>query len=133
MIVVAAAVIRDPQGRILLTKRLSDAHLGGQWEFPGGKLEEGESPEEAVVRECKEECDIDIRVCDILDVTFHSFSDKDVLLLFYDCEWKSGEVVHIGVADHVWVTGEDLPNYPLPPADAPVVAKILKRLRHRLN
>ena len=123
MIVVAAAVvIRD--GRVLLTRRAEGQHLAGMWEFPGGKLEEGESPETAVVRECREECGIDVEVSDILDVTHHRYPDKDVLLLFYRCDLIAREVQHLQVADHVWVTPDEIGQYPLPPADARVVARI---------
>ncbi len=123
MIVVAAAVvIRD--GRVLLTRRMEGQHLAGLWEFPGGKLEEGEAPETAVVRECREECGIEVKVVDILDVTHHRYPEKDVLLLFYHCALMSGEVRHLQVAEHAWVAGAELGNYPLPPADERVVARI---------
>jgi len=83
-VVVAAAVVIQ-EGRVLLTRRAEGQHLAGMWEFPGGKLEEGESPEAAVVRECREECGIEVEVADILDVTHHRYPGKDVLLLFYRC------------------------------------------------
>jgi 8-oxo-dGTP diphosphatase len=94
------------------------------WEFPGGKLEDGESPEEALVRECREECGIDVEVGEIVDVTHHRFPEKDVLLLFYRCELRRGEVLHLQVADHAWVVPMELGRYPLPPADDRVVARI---------
>jgi 8-oxo-dGTP diphosphatase len=94
------------------------------WEFPGGKLEDGESPEEALVRECQEECGIAVEVAEILEVTHHRYSEKEVLLLFYRCELRGGEVRHLQVADHAWVALEDLDDYPLPPADEGVVARI---------
>ena len=122
VVVAAAVVIR--QGRVLLTRRAEGQHLAGMWEFPGGKLEEGESPEAAVVRECREECGIEVEVTDILDVTHHRYPEKDVLLLFYRCALRSGEVEHLEVADHAWVAPSELGDYPLPPADARVVARI---------
>jgi 8-oxo-dGTP diphosphatase len=125
-VVVAAAVVRR-EGRILLTKRPDRGHLAGFWEFPGGKLETGESPEAALVRECREECGIEVDVLDILDVTFHRYPSKDVLLLFYDCRLAFGEVMHLEVAAHEWVLPADLDHYELPPPDAKLVAK-LKRL-----
>jgi 8-oxo-dGTP diphosphatase len=94
------------------------------WEFPGGKLEDGESPEEALVRECREECGIDVEVDDILDVAHHRFPEKDVLLLFYRCRLRAGDVRHLQVADHAWVPPMELGRYPLPPADDRVVARI---------
>jgi 8-oxo-dGTP diphosphatase len=112
---------------MLLTRRMEGAHLEGYWEFPGGKLEQGEGPEEALVRECHEECGIGVEVDDIVDVTFHSYPGKDVLLLFYDCRLVSGEVQHLGVAEHVWCTPAELDDHPLPPADQKVVGKLKRR------
>lgn len=122
-VVVAAAVVID-EGRVLLTRRREGRHLAGLWELPGGKLEEGESPEEAVVRECREECGIEVRVIDILEVTYHRYPEKEVLLLFYRCALVRGEVEHLEVADHAWVLPSELGSYPLPPADDRVVEKI---------
>lgn len=124
-IVVAAAVVRR-EGRVLLTRRMEGAHLAGLWEFPGGKLEPGEAPEAAVVRECREECGVEVAVDDILDVTFHRYPAKHVLLLFYACRLVSGDVAHLGVADHAWVTPAELGAYAFPPADERVVAKLMR-------
>ena len=122
-IVVAAAVVIH-QGRVLLTKRPDGKHLAGAWEFPGGKLQQSESPEEALVRECFEECGIGIEVSEILDVTYHRYPEKTLLLLFYRCALLHGEVRHLQVADHAWVTPLELDRYALPPADERVVARI---------
>lgn len=122
-VVVAAAVIIE-RGRVLLTRRHEGSHLAGMWEFPGGKLEDGESPEEALVRECREECGIEVAVGEVLDVTHHRYPEKDVLLLFYRCELRAGEVRHLQVADHAWVAPSDLGRYPLPPADHGVVERV---------
>ena len=129
MIVVAAAVIREmPGASVLLTQRPPGAHLAGYWEFPGGKVEDGEDPQDAVLRECREEIELDLRVIDILDVAWHSYEEKDVLLLFYDCRVEGGELTHTGVADSAWVEPEDLDGYELPPPDARLIEK-LKRGR----
>lgn len=123
-ILVAAAVVRDGD-RLLLTKRPSGAHLEGLWEFPGGKLEEGESPEAALARECLEECGIDVIVEDVLDVAFHRYPKKDVLLLFYACRLGARRVIeHREVVDHAWVLPSELSRYELPPPDARLVAKL---------
>lgn len=124
-VIVAAAIVRR-EGKILLTKRLPGAHLEGYWEFPGGKLEEGESPEAALVRECREECGIEVRVRDIFNVTFYRYPKKDVLLLFYDCMLESGEVQNLQIAEHVWCVPNELSGYLLPPADVEVVAKLAR-------
>ncbi len=121
--IVAAAVVIE-SSRVLLTQRAEGQHLAGLWEFPGGKLESGESPEEALVRECLEECGIEIEVAEILDVTFHRYPEKDVLLLFYRCSLISGEVRHLQVAAHAWVDPKELDRYDLPPADVRVIARI---------
>jgi 8-oxo-dGTP diphosphatase len=123
-VLVAAAVVRD-EGRILLTRRMEGAHLAGMWEFPGGKVEPGEDPETTVVRECAEECAIDVVVDDILDVTFHAYPGKSVLLLFYACRLGERRAVqHLGVADHRWVLPVELDQHPMPPPDARVLRKL---------
>jgi 8-oxo-dGTP diphosphatase len=123
-VVVAAAVVREGE-RFLLTKRLSKGHLAGFWEFPGGKVEEGESPEAALVRECQEEIGIDVVPIDILDVTFHRYASKDVLLLFYACELgPRRDVQHKEVADHTWALATELGRFELPPPDAKLLAKL---------
>jgi 8-oxo-dGTP diphosphatase len=124
-VIVAAAVLQH-EGRVLLTRRMQGSHLAGLWEFPGGKVEPGEDPMITVVRECREECGIEICPIDILDVTFHAYPQKDVLLLFYVCRFDGGsqDVKHIGVADHVWVSKGELRGYPLPPPDERVLVKI---------
>src|SRR5688500_941077 len=91
-VIVAAAVVRN-EGRILLTRRMEGAHLAGFWEFPGGKVEEGEDPEDAVVRECREECGIELEVGNVLEVAFHRYERKDVLLLFYECRIRGEQIV----------------------------------------
>jgi 8-oxo-dGTP diphosphatase len=124
-VLVAAAVVRH-EGRILLTRRMEGAHLGGMWEFPGGKVEAGEDPEATVVRECAEECAIDVVVDDIFDVTFHAYPTKNVLLLFYACRLGArSDVQHVGVADHRWVLPAELADHPLPPPDAKLVRKLM--------
>jgi 8-oxo-dGTP diphosphatase len=124
-IIVSAAVVREgPGAPVLLTRRLEGAHLAGMWEFPGGKVEEGEDPEHAVVRECAEEVDLALEVVGVLEVAWHRYREKDVLLLFYDCRVRGGEVRHLGVADSAWVEPERLHEYPLPPPDARLVAKL---------
>lgn len=125
VLVAAAVVIRD--GRILLTKRLPKGHLPSLWEFPGGKLEPDESPEDAVVRECREEIGCVVRPLDILDVAYHRYDSKTVLVLFYECELVSGEVEHRQVASHAWVTAAELASHELPAADAGVVTKLERR------
>lgn len=127
-VLVAAGVITRPgRPEVLLTRRLPGAHLGGKWEFPGGKVEDGEDPRQTVARECAEECGIEVSVGDIFEVSFHAYAAKNVLLLFYEGLLSGGEVRHLGVADHAWVPPDGIGAYDLPPADRPVVAKLLAR------
>ncbi|MBX3251638.1 MAG: (deoxy)nucleoside triphosphate pyrophosphohydrolase [Myxococcales bacterium] len=127
-VLVAAAVIRRRGApEVLLTQRMRGAHLAGKWEFPGGKVEPDEDPRAAVARECAEECGVTIEVGELVDVTFHAYPGKSVLLLFYDAWLTSGEVQHLGVADHRWVLPSHLDDYDLPPADRPLVAKLKAR------
>jgi 8-oxo-dGTP diphosphatase len=121
--VVAAVIQHD--GKFLLTRRPPRAHLEGLWEFPGGKIEEGESPEQALMRECSEECAIDVVVHDILDVTFFRYPRKDVLLLFYACTLGERKAVqHLEVSDHRWVDVSELRDFELPPPDERLIAKL---------
>lgn len=121
---VVAAVVQH-EGKFLLTRRPPRAHLEGLWEFPGGKIEEGESPDEALVRECIEECAIDVVVHDILDVTFFRYPRKDILLLFYACTLGARKAVqHLQVADHRWVDVSELRGFQLPPPDERLIAKL---------
>ncbi len=123
-VIVAAAVVKK-DGRILLTRRLADVHLAGSWEFPGGKVEDGEDPEAAVVRECREECGIDVEVGSILEVAFHRYERKDVLLLFYECHLPGAQqICNLGVAEHTWVLPSELRNYGLPPPDERLVRRL---------
>ena len=125
MIVVAAAVVREgPGAKVLLTRRREGQHLAGFWEFPGGKVEQGEDPEAAVVRECLEEIAVTLEVVDVLEVAWHRYVEKEVLLLFYDCRLVSGEVQDLEVAEHAWVEVDRLGDYPLPPPDARLVTKL---------
>jgi 8-oxo-dGTP diphosphatase len=125
VIVVAAAVVREgPGAKVLLTRRREGQHLAGFWEFPGGKVEQGEDPEAAVVRECLEEIAVTLEVVDVIEVAWHRYEEKEVLLLFYDCRLVSGEVQDLEVAEHAWVEVDRLGDYPLPPPDARLVTKL---------
>lgn len=127
--VIVAAAVAIEGGRVLLTRRPENTHLAGKWEFPGGKLEAGEAPEAALVREMREELGVECEVSEVLDVTFWRYPNKDVLLLFYRVKLTAGEIQHIGVADHAWATAESLDGYDFPPADERVLGRIRGILR----
>lgn len=122
---VCAAVIQH-QGKILITLRPQDKKLGGFWEFPGGKIEARETPPFALKRELKEELDIDIEVGELLETVDHCYDWGRVQIFAYLCNWKSGEIKHLEVADHRWVTAANLPDYAILEADQPIIEKLQK-------
>jgi len=123
-ILVAAAIIVEG-GRVLLTQRKRGSHLEGMWEFPGGKVEEGEDPKDALARELREELGIDIDVGDIVEVTFHKYETKSVLLLFYRATRRAGsEPRALDVAAFDWADRDALDPAKFPPADVAVLRKV---------
>ncbi len=128
-ILVAAAVLVE-QGRVLLTQRKRGTHLAGAWEFPGGKVEPGEDPRDALVRELREEIGIEVTVGDPVEVTFHRYPEKTVLLLFFEAERREGspEPRALDVADVKWAGREDLVDEAFPAADVAILGKVRARL-----
>ncbi len=126
-VVVSAAVLVEG-GRVLLSQRKKGTHLAGAWEFPGGKVEAGEDPRDALRRELREELGIEATVGEIVDVTFHRYEDADkaVLLLFFRTKRDPGspEPRAIDVAAVTWAAGEDLRDEAFPPADVAVLGKV---------
>jgi 8-oxo-dGTP diphosphatase len=123
MMVVAVALI-DADGRILVQQRpLGKAH-GGLWEFPGGKVESGEVPEAALVRELREELGIDVAPDDLAPLTFASelLADRHLVLLLYRCRQWEGVARPLDAAALRWVDVDDLAALDMPPADRPFVA-----------
>ena len=120
---VCAAVI-EHQGKILLTERPIDKQQGGFWEFPGGKIDTGESPHQSLKRELREELDIEIAVGPVLETVYHQYDWGHVLIIAYLCFWQSGTIEHLEVTDHAWVTPEQFDNYRILPADQPILDKL---------
>ncbi|HLK41471.1 MAG TPA: (deoxy)nucleoside triphosphate pyrophosphohydrolase [Polyangiaceae bacterium] len=133
-VVVAAAVVVE-QGRVLLSQRKAGSHLAGKWEFPGGKVNPGEDPRDAVRRELEEELGIDIEVGEVVDVTFHRYPEarKAVLLLFFEARRRPGSAAPraVDVADIAWAGPEELAPAHFPPADVAVLEKVRARLEGR--
>ena len=123
VLVVACALI-DTDGRVLISQRPEGKAMAGLWEFPGGKVEPGETPEETLVRELREELDIDTQAACLAPLTFasHAYESFHLLMPLYLCRRWSGVVVKREHAALAWVKPNALSDYPMPPADAPLVA-----------
>lgn len=119
--VVVAAVIRDATGRILLTRRPDDVHMGGLWEFPGGKVEDGEAPARALERELDEELGVRAEIGSPLTFAVHEETGLRVLLLFFEASIEGEDPVSQEGQALCWVTPSELASYPTPPADAELV------------
>ncbi|MBL8742094.1 MAG: (deoxy)nucleoside triphosphate pyrophosphohydrolase [Myxococcales bacterium] len=124
VIVVAAVIIEG--GRVLLSQRKTGTHLAGAWEFPGGKVEPGEDPRAALVRELEEELGIHCEVAEPVEVTFHAYPAKSVLLLFFLARRTDGspEPRPLDVADVRWALPTELDPELFPPADVAVLARV---------
>jgi len=120
--VAAGLVFR--QGNLLITQRHAGTHLGGLWEFPGGKRESGESFEECLIRELREELGIEVSVGPLVESLTHAYPEKTVRLNFYRCEWLCGEPQVLGCADFRWIGREQLKDYQFPPADERLLGKL---------
>jgi len=96
------------QGKLLITKRYDDAHLGGLWEFPGGKREPKESFEQCLVRELHEELGIEVTVGELVESITHEYPGKTVHLKFFVCEWQKNEPQALGCSECKWVKAEDI-------------------------
>jgi len=122
-IIVAAALMIE-QGKILVTQRREGAHFGLFWEFPGGKVQEGEEPRQALCRELEEELGIEAEVGEIFDAVFHVYPEYPVLLLVYRCQVRKGDPRPLGCRDLRWVDLEGLDEIAMPPADDPIRRKL---------
>ena len=125
MITVAAAIIRRGE-HILLTRRRPDAHLPGLWEFPGGKVEPGESLSDALRRELLEELGVHAAIADEYYTTIHHYPTKSVELHFFNCTIIDGVPRAIEVAEFRWVKPEDLFSYEFPKADIELVERLAR-------
>lgn len=124
IIPVTAALIRRSE-QILIAQRKPGAHQELLWEFPGGKVQFGERPEEGLSREIKEELGLTIRVDQLFSVESHVYGDRHILLLVYTCTPAPGEKPRaLDVGDFAWVTPAEMANYRFAPADVPIVAKL---------
>ena len=114
--VAAGLVFRE--GKLLITRRFDDVHLGGLWEFPGGKREPDETFELCVVRELREELGIEVTVGERIEMLTHEYQEKTVHLQFFRCRWIEHEPRALGCTDFCWVRADELDQYEFPAADA---------------
>ncbi|MGA2517207.1 MAG: (deoxy)nucleoside triphosphate pyrophosphohydrolase [Thermodesulfobacteriota bacterium] len=123
-VVVTAALITE-QGKILVTQRKKGSSHALLWEFPGGKVKDGEEPREALRRELAEELEVEVEVGMIFDAVFYSYPEYPVLLLIYRCRVEKGPPRPIACQDLRWVTLRELEKLAMPPADDPVRKHLL--------
>ncbi len=129
LLVVAVALV-DPDDRVLIAQRPEGKQLAGLWEFPGGKIEPGERPEDALIRELREELDIEVKAPCLAPLTFasHAYDDFHLLMPLYVCRRWEGFVRSREGQALKWVKPRSLRDYPMPPADAPLIAHIVDLL-----
>jgi len=118
----AALIFRA--GKLLITQRRADAHLGGLWEFPGGKREPAETFEQCLARELREELGVEISVGELLEEVTHAYPDKTVRLKFFICRLEHGEPEPLGCAALRWADKAELDQYTFPAADARLLDKL---------
>jgi mutator protein MutT len=121
----AALVFRD--GKLLITQRHAGAHLGGLWEFPGGKREPGESFEKCLERELKEELGIEVAVGQAVESLTHAYPEKTVSLKFFRCRWLRNEPRALECSAFRWVSAAELAQYEFPAADARLIHGLLEK------
>lgn len=126
---VVACVLQDSQARILLAQRPEGKSMAGLWEFPGGKVEQGERPEAALIRELNEELGIVVKAVDLKPLTFasHAYDDFHLLMPLYGCRRWKGDPQPLEHGALAWVRWQDLRDYDMPPADEPLIS-LLKAL-----
>ena len=123
LVLVVACALIDPDGRVLIAQRPAGKQMGGLWEFPGGKVEPGERPEEALIRELSEELGITVQEPCLAPFSFvsHSYADFHLLMPLYVCRrWEGTPTAREHTAIR-WVRPKDLTDCPMPPADKPLV------------
>ena len=120
--VAAALIFRG--GKLLIAQRHAGAHLGGLWEFPGGKRQPNETFEECLARELREELGIEVTIGELLESITHKYPEKAVHLKFFRCQWKQNEPEALDCAAFKWISSEELKQYAFPEADALILQKL---------
>ena len=126
LVLVAACALIDVDGRVLLAQRPPGKAMAGLWEFPGGKVESGERPEDSLIRELKEELGIVVREACLAPLTFasHTYPDFHLLMPLFVCRRWDGTVTPREGQRLAWVRANRLREYPMPPADEPLIAHL---------
>ncbi|MDI7658794.1 8-oxo-dGTP diphosphatase MutT [Cronobacter universalis] len=121
---IAVGIVRNAKGEIFITQRAADAHMANKWEFPGGKIEAGETPEAALRRELQEETGITVTAATLFETLDYEFPDRHISLWFYLVEsWEGEPWGKEGQPGH-WVLQQALDAQAFPPANEPVIAKL---------
>ncbi|MEM5470454.1 8-oxo-dGTP diphosphatase MutT [Hoeflea sp. AS60] len=130
ILLVAACALVDADGRVLLTQRPEGKKLAGLWEFPGGKVEPGETPEEALIRELSEEVGIITKEACLAPLTFasHSYDEFHLLMPLFVCRRFEGTARGLEGQALKWVRPRDMRDYPMPPADEPLIPYLIDLL-----
>ena len=124
---VVGAMLQNDEGRYLITQRPPKASLPLLWEFPGGRVEEGETDDQALAREIREEMGVDVTVLEQAMHTHHEYPKYDIDFRVFRCRLTDGKatIQHLRVHDHRWVTLEEMAQFQFPDADAKTLAKLL--------
>jgi len=130
LLLVAACALIDPDNRVLIAKRPHGKAMAGLWEFPGGKIEPDERPEDTIIRELREELGIDATEACLAPLAFasHAYDDFDLLMPLYVCRRWEGRVTPLEGQELAWVKAVRLRDYPMPAADVPLVAHLIDAL-----
>jgi 8-oxo-dGTP diphosphatase len=130
LVLVAACALVDVDGRVLVTRRPQGKTMAGLWEFPGGKVEPGELPEQSLIRELTEELGIDVTQACLAPLTFasHAYADFHLLMPLWVCRRWEGIVTAQEGQELAWVRPQRLRDYPMPPADEPLIPHLIELL-----
>jgi 8-oxo-dGTP diphosphatase len=130
LLLVVACALMDADNRVLITKRPEGKSLAGLWEFPGGKLEAGETPEDCLIRELREELGVSVKPACLAPLTFasHSYRDFHLLMPLYVCRRFEGMPRGLEGQEIKWVSPKRLREFPMPPADEPLIPALIDLL-----
>lgn len=115
-LIVTCAIIKK-NNQFLITQRLENKHNGNRWEFPGGTVKFGENPKDCLIREIKEELDIDLKINRLLDIASYTYDKRQIILIAYESEIIQGEIKKKDIKDFAWIKKEDINKYDLTEID----------------